>query len=500
MSEAPTPGPNPKDLGRSTLIGTSWLIAQNAGTRIIGFGSQIVLAKLLAPADFGNLGLALTVTTIASVIANFGVDDVLLQRQRHLRFWAMSGFLASLGLGLVSFIAVIIAAPFAAAIYHSPVLQSLLPLMALAMPLTALATVSTAAIRADLNFRFLAGYATIEFLLLQALTIALALLGFGVYSFAVPIPLMAGLRALVFWRLAKPRLGRIRRRQLGMMGANSAAVFGTKVLTAAVGQGDYFVLGLLASKTVVGAYFFAFRLAVQPIQMLAGNLTNVLFPVLAKLRNDPVRQREAALKASRVLAFAVMPYCFLQAAVARPLLNFVFGEKWQTAIPLVEILSIGLAFDAVSWVAGALLQARGEFRRSLAYSCLFFPLFFAMVTLGALRWAGEGVAGAVTLFYTIFAPLYSWSVFHRMGVPFRDVMSIYALPVALAATAAILALLIGALAPLNDLLRAICIGFAGGLSYLGLMWIFARAALRQFTDRMRKIVPFPFKALPVARL
>ena len=100
---------------------------------------------------------------------------------------------------------------------------------------------------------------------------------------------------------------------------------------------------------MVGAYFFAFRLAIQPVQLLAGNLSNVLFPILAQLRGDPARQGEAALKASRVLSYVVMPYCFLQAAVAKPLLTLVFADKWLAAIPLMQILSIGLAFDAVSW-------------------------------------------------------------------------------------------------------------------------------------------------------
>src|SRR3982750_243263 len=77
-----------RSLSRSALIGTSWLLAQNVGTRAISFAAQIILAKLLAPADFGTIGLALTVTTFASVVANFGVDDVLLQRQKSLRFWA----------------------------------------------------------------------------------------------------------------------------------------------------------------------------------------------------------------------------------------------------------------------------------------------------------------------------------------------------------------------------------------------------------------------------
>lgn len=489
-----------KSLGRSTLIGTGWLIAQNIGTRVIGFGSQIVLAKLLAPADFGNLGLALTVTMIATVIANFGVDDVLLQRQKTLRFWATSGFTASLALGVLSFLGVVIAAPFAATLYHAPVLRALLPLMALAMPLTALSTVPMAQIRADLNFRFLATYTMFEYLLLQGLTVALALLGFGVFSFAIPVPLAAGLRALVFWIVAKPRLGPIRLRQLKMMGANSAAVFGTKILTAGVGQGDRFVLGLWASKSVVGSYFFAFRLAVQPIQMLAGNLTNVLFPVLSQLRDDPVRQRVAALNASRILAFAVMPYSFIQAAVAQPLLTFVFGEKWQAAIPLVQILSIGLAFDAVSWVAGALLQARGEFRRSLVYSAYFFPVFFAMVAAGAYWGAGVGVASAVTIFYGMFAPIYSYWIFHRIGISLREVLSIYVAPVTLAAISAGLAMLVGRLMPSGDLAKGICIAAAGGPLYLALMWVFARSAFRQLTARLRAILPIPLKVSPAARV
>ncbi|HXB52908.1 MAG TPA: oligosaccharide flippase family protein, partial [Rhizomicrobium sp.] len=284
-----------RSLSRSALIGTGWLLAQNMGTRAISFGAQIILAKLLAPSDFGAIGLALTVTTLANVIANFGVDDVLLQRQKTLRFWASSGFSASLGLGLLSFLAVVAIAPFVASLYRAPVLLSLLPLMALSMPLTALSTVPMAKIRADLNFRFLAAYTTAELAFTQLLTIGLALVGMGVYSFAIPVPVMALVRAVVFWFAARPRLGRIRLKQLRMMGSNSAAVFGTKILTAAVGQGDYFVLGLFATRSVVGAYFFAFRLAIQPVQLLAGNLSNVLFPILSQLRNEPQRQKEAAI-------------------------------------------------------------------------------------------------------------------------------------------------------------------------------------------------------------
>ena len=100
---------------------------------------------------------------IVGVIANFGVDDVLLpQRQKTLRFWTTPAFITSLGLGVISMLIVAAAAPLAAAMYHAPILVQILPLMAITMPLTALATVPTVKIRAELNFRLLAVYSTLN--------------------------------------------------------------------------------------------------------------------------------------------------------------------------------------------------------------------------------------------------------------------------------------------------------------------------------------------------
>src|SRR5262249_28658979 len=158
-------------------------------------------------------------------------------------------------------------------------------------------------------------------------------------------------------------------------------------------------------------------------------------------------------EASRILAFVVMPYCFLQAAVARPLLGLVFGPKWQAAIPLVEILSIGLAFDAVSWVAGALLQARGGFRRSLIFSCVLSPIFFTAVAIGGIYYSALGVAVAVSVFYIVLAPVYSYKVFRQAGISVREIASIYVPSTTLAAMAAAAAAWLCGLGHLGDLAK-----------------------------------------------
>src|SRR4051812_29710091 len=107
-------------LTRTALSGVAWLLAQNLGARLIGFASQIALAKILIPADFALLALAGTVVTIVGAVVAFGVEDVLLQRQKTLRFWTTAAFFTSLGLSLIGMLLVGAASPFAAKMYRTP--------------------------------------------------------------------------------------------------------------------------------------------------------------------------------------------------------------------------------------------------------------------------------------------------------------------------------------------------------------------------------------------
>ena len=476
-----------KGLTRAVVAGAGWLMAQTVGSRAISLSSQIVLAWILAPTDFAILALAWTVTVIIDTLVNFGVDDVLLQRQRAMRFWTTSALLLSLGLGVAGMLLVVAASPLAVHLYDAPILYTILPIMAAAMPLTALSAVPAAKIRAALNFRFLATYATIELAIGQVAVIILALNGFGVLSFVLPVPVLAAARTITFWISARPRLGPMRPKQLRMMAKAGSAVFGTKFLSAMVGQGGYFVLGLFAAKPEVGAYFFAFRLAIQPVAMLAGNLSNVLFPALALLRNDLVRQREAALSACRVLAFAIMPYCFMQSAVARPVVDLLFGSKWDAAVVPLQILSVGMAFDAVSLIASALLSARGEFRRLFIYSCVFSPIYFVVVTIGAHLATATGVAIAVSMYYAVLSPCFSYVVFRRMGSSLRDVVAIYLAPTAFAVIAVGAAAVLANSVPAGPLAQIGIIAAFGSGVYLGLVRLLDPSSYKQVMGRFRQV-------------
>ncbi len=463
------------------------MLAQNVVSRGTTLLSQLVLAALLLPADFGVISLTYTVTVVASTLMNVGIDEVLLQRQRALRLWAGPAFWISMSLAVVAGVLVILVSPVAAAVYHAPELVGLLAILAASMPVQALATVPGMIMRARLQFGAVAVYGSLETVVQAVMTVGLAWKGFGAYSFVIPVPILAVVRAVVWWRLAAAT-GSLRpqwRRWKYVIG-NTAVNAATRVIINVISQGDYLVLGLLATQDVVGVYYFGFRLAGQPLWVLASNFSGVLFPALVQLKSDPARQGVAALKAATLLSFCVMPLALLQAAVAEPLVGSLFGQKWAASIPIIQLLSVGLAFDAVSWIAGALLSARGEFVTTLRFLLVQGPVFFVLVAIGAALDQGIGVACGVFVYYAVTQPLFVYGVYRRVGVTARQVASIYLWPTGCAAAAVGAGLAVSTLPVFagRPLIQVAVIGIVSGPLYAALVRWLAPDVWRELGHRV----------------
>lgn len=441
-----------------------WMLAQNLVARVSSMFSQLVLAALLQPADFGVISLTYTVTSVAAILTSVGLDDVILQRKRALRLWLGPAFWISLSLGMAAGVLVIALSPVAAAVYKAPDMVGLLAILAVAMPIGSLGSVPGMILRARMQFGVLAIYATVEMIAQVLMTVALAWRGFGAYSFVLPGPVLSAVRTAVMWRLAafKPDLRPKRRRWRYVVG-NTTITFVNRILISFINQGDYMVLGLTGSQATVGIYYFGFRLAAQPLWTLAGNFSGVLYPALVQMKSDPERQNRAVLDSSTLLSFCVMPVALIQSAVAEPLISRYFDPRWAASIPVIQLLSIGLAFDAISWVAGALLSARGEFKAGLRYVIIQFPIFFVLVAIGAVLDQAVGVAWAVCVFYAIIQPVYAYCVYKRIGLTAWQVALMHLQPAAYAAVSVGVGLAISMVPLLSDLplLRAVVIGSVG---------------------------------------
>jgi O-antigen/teichoic acid export membrane protein len=157
---------------------------------------------------------------------------------------------------------------------------------------------------------------------------------------------------------------------------------------------------------------------------------------LSRMTAFSTQQTQAALRATKAVSMIGMPLCMVQAAVAGPVLQALYGQKWVAAIPLVQWISVGMAFGVAAWPAGGLLQSRGQFRFFFYTSIGFLMIFMSLVYVGALVGAATGVAIAVCIFNVVCNPIFVAWVFRRSGVGWGEILNMNVRPLVVGLVAA----------------------------------------------------------------
>ena len=418
-----------RSLRGEVTAGVLWLGFQSAAGKFIGFACQLILARLLLPEAFGLVGVALTLINVANVVAGIGVDLLLQKRANYINLWLSHSLLI---VSASSAVATLSLAVIALVFYINGArsLSIILLLYLISVPAGAFALIPQVALQRDFKFKILSLYTLAEIILTQGVTILLVLANFGAYSFAIAATFGALARVLVFWLItplaqtSKLRLFGLRR----WMKAGFAAM-GTRLSATAIDQGDYIILSLLSDIREVGLYFFAFRLASQSMRTLSINFVSVLLPALARLSGNPAKQLDAALRSSETVIYVIMPICFLQAAVAAPFLDVLFGSRWSGAAFYIQVLSIGLSFDAMAWPAGALLTAQGRYRLSFVLSSTYAVAFYLLVGSCGFAYGSRAVAVAVSSYYILHGATMVMIVFDVRSVGWGRLLKTFALPV-----------------------------------------------------------------------
>lgn len=435
---APTPtGPN---LSAATARGFFWMTFMGLATKVVGFVGQIALARVLRPDDFGLLSLAFTVSTFADLVQSYGLREVLVRRKAKLRIWGGPALWLSLCTGLGAGLLMAAAAPIAAAAYgKGPVVAHLILILALTAPINALGIVPDAALQQALRFRamaFLLCGQTIGYLFL---TLALALLGLGAYSFVLAILAMSTARTVCAWWLTKPKFRGPPRFSRSLRLLRPALIL---IASAAVinfmAQGDKLALGLFHSEAYVGNYFFAYNLSLQTAVLLSLNFARVLFPVMSRMQDEPERLRKAFIRAGRTLMYLGAPLCFLQAAAAGPFIRgLVQNERWLGSIPALQILSLAMAAHMMWNPCRSLIQVQGRYVFYLC-SAIGYALIYGVIVILAARY-GEitTVALAAGGGLTLATVLDCFFALRRLGGTIEDVGRIMLPPMLLAAIAAL---------------------------------------------------------------
>ena len=411
---------------------------------------QLILAKLLLRDEFGLYGLALTVYSFAAMFHQAGVLEVLVARQRSFNTWASVGFWLSTTIGILAFLFTLLLAPVAARFYRTDdpaTLVRLIGTLAIVFPISATGAVNRAKLQVQMRFRELAIIGMLVATLDFVLKVSFASMGFGAFSFAYGAIITSIGHLILCWCFAPIKIRfRPQVRRWKYLLNDGVMVVGSLVFMWVIEEGDYVVLGRFASLTVVGVYFFAYRMSRHVMSLLTFQMARVLFPALSQLSLESGKQFKAFVRAARLIAAVCFPICLLMASVADPIVKVCFEPKWYEAIPLMQIMCLGMTIRTMSWPVASLFKAQGRFRTHMILSAFSICLFFPLTILGTWLGSAFGLSIAVAVFYTLSTTLEFFVVMRPDGHVLSRFASVIVLPMLVSIVAVAIATAIGYLA------------------------------------------------------
>lgn len=398
------------------LGGVFWTALATYSGFFFQLAVSAILARLLRPEEFGLVALCMVALAFFGLFTDMGLGSGIVQKRDLTAADYNSLFTLTLYAGVVVAAALCLAAPAVARLYNEPQLVTCLRLLSIVLLLSCWGVVPGSLLVKWQRFKFMSLRALVFQILTGCLGCLAAWAGWGIYALLVG-PLVSGVGVFIVNLVAsgvRP-VWRIDLKPFKAIFAYSAWQFLFTLTNYLSRNADKMLIGKCLNLTQLGYYEKGYRLALLPMEYLAGVINPVVHPVLAPLQDDRPEQTRQILRIVEVVALLCFPVAVLCAFGAREAVLLIFGPQWGPAIPCFVILSLSIGFQGVNRVTGAFYMAAGA-TRDFFWVGLWCSLFtLAMVAGSALTWRSiEAVAaGFVVGWIGSWAIALYW-LFHKV--------------------------------------------------------------------------------------
>jgi lipopolysaccharide exporter len=384
-------------LGARAVSGFVWSYGGFVGGRLLFFAATLVLARLLAPEDFGVVAFALAILAYANNLTSHGIGEALVYRSdAHDPRVASTAFWFMLGSSILLTAAFWVAAPALATFADEEETATwVLRALSLQLPITALGTAHGSLLRHSLHFRRLFVPEQLSGVFKGGIAVVLAVAGAGVWSLVGGQLAGALVATVALWvaYLWRPRLV-LAREHSGAIARYSGGIAAAAILGEATRNLDFLIIGVRLGADELGYYALAFRLPELGVLGLFEVGWRVLFPFYARIRegsaDDEGRQLllSAYLRSVRLGTLLALPLAAATAALAEPLVTVLYGERWDSSAEPMALISIWAGLAAVGGMPGTVLKAIGRTGLLTANVAVYLALLAPTLWVAA----GRGIA------------------------------------------------------------------------------------------------------------
>lgn len=415
-------------LGKKAFSGAIWASIDKIGTMALQFFVNIILARLLMPSDFGCIGMLAIFVIVSQTIIDGGFGSALIQKKEPTQIDYSTIFYWNILFAIILYFVLFIFAPVIASFYKMPLLCDVLRVMGLNLIISSFGIIQINRQRKQLAFRRIALINIISYLLASIIAISMAYNDYGVWSL-VTLQMLYGLFSVVmFWITTrwKPNLC------FSVQSLKNLFSFGGYLLFAGILQEicrnlQGLIIGRRFSSIEMGLYAQAKKLDDVTSLTLPNIIVQVIFPVYSQLQNNLERTREVLRMNIRIISFFTFPLMILLIIIAYPLIDFLYGNKWEAAVPYFQILCISGLFACLQNVNYYAVAAQGKSNVLFAWSFYKWGMLLLLLLIG-MHWGMYGILWGMVIsslnIYIVNAVLVGKYVSYSLWRQLKDIFPI----------------------------------------------------------------------------
>lgn len=318
---------------------------EQGGVTLMTFVMNIILARLLSPADFGIVGIISVFIVVSNVFINGGFSNALIQKKDAERIDYSSVYFVSLGVSILCYAILFFSSPFVAEFYDEPILKYILRVQSLTIIIGVYNSVVTAKLQKELRFRTLFVRSLISVLIASVVGITMAFKGFGIWSLVFYNLSQSLINVIVLLLTEKwyPHL------EFSLFRVKTLFSFGYKLLISNLIDTIYnniysLVIGKIYSKESLGFYNKGKNFSNMIITNINTSIQSVMLPVMSKVQDNKNEIKSIVRRSIRTSCFIIFPCMAGLAGVSVPLVKILLTDKWLPCVPFICFCCATYAF------------------------------------------------------------------------------------------------------------------------------------------------------------
>jgi teichuronic acid exporter len=456
---------------KRVLISVAWLAGLKYCGQVITWLITIFVIRLLEPSDYGVMAKAYVFIGFLSLISELGFGTVIVQRKELTQALLRTAFSFILLSNSIMFMFCFFCAPIVSKFYTEPLLIPIIRVLSYSYLIMSFYALPQSLLYRDMNFRLKGSFELSSAVASAASTLALAYLGFGLWSLVwgtlvlhITLLLCYFFKGKLFYPL---RFSLKDARDLISIGGY---ISGSRIIWYFYSQADIIIGGKFLTSPVLGVYSIALKLGYMPLEKIIPLLNQVAMPTYAKVQDSSQIVRNWFLKSIRLVSFSMFLLYFGLLSTASDLIGLLLGNKWEQAILPLQLLAFIMPWRAIGSLYAPLLIGIGRADvnfLNVVMSAFIIPVAFIIGV------QSDGVRGLCIAWiggYLLAFIIMSFMTARKIELRFLDIIkSIYPSFLSSIIMASILiglrSILIPSLAPLSALM--VC-SFSGVALYTGI--------------------------------